>query len=983
MRKRKGFTLVEVIVAMAIIGIVAIGFLPALTNNLAFLKQTREITRDSFLAQEDIEIEIENIKQGIDAGTESLSTMTLFSADNGGVTVSYVPISNVFNGVDYYTLVSDSRLPELEELQIFNVNADLRRDVLEIYNAYPLAENNVEGTYENDPVTIHDWMVNVYQWYVSVPGFNIPVPEGNDSTFHYQEQVAEEDFGTKYPVFPYDFILLADETGDTLGDLSQYAGRHLVFVVTPAAKSGKLGVRTWSDPVFVSGLTDTDHLIMHLDASYIDPYNTAMVYDETQVLRWYDLSSIFGNAYPDQYGAPTSSTRRPTLYDMPVGSTFNARYVQFSSASDIQITGQGTNGSHLYVYAVVRGLPGTTIFTNGSTTFTIPDATTGSIGDNWQILVTDYDSDSDAFLFGSDDIEISECVIYDSLPNDVAVNDYFDQKYKQESETLEVSSLYDMNVSVDVGSSYTPPTSVLGQMVTGVDRYVPVTWDNGGSAIDTSSAGTVTLIGTAISDPTKTMTLTVTIVPVVTGVSVSPASADLEIDQTVQLTATVEPADALNQNVIWASSDTAVATVTDAGLVTAVGRGTATITVTTEQGGYVAACTISVTSFDILPGGIILHLDASLADTVQRNTGRYVTVWEDVSGNGNNFIQDAGDANRPRFAFNVQNGFSSISYDGNDFLKGLRHQVLQDAGNDDGGDVDLFADSDHFSVFIATQATTTADSAFIAKAGNASNISPFIIGMRSNNKLRTFLRGNASQNNFSAPNAFHIHSVIWNGTSFTNWLDGTTSWLPGVGTAGNQNVDITLGATSGGGGYFLNGQIAEVLVFSRNLSDSDRQTVENYLKEKWMTPSTALWTFDASTDGWNVLNNLTNESIDSNGLYEMTVSGEDACLNSPNVNFLAADASKVVIRMKNDTTATTAKITYRTGAASWSDSNAVTFAIKPNSDFIEYTVNMSGAPGWIDRVEQIRLYPAIGTDLTEISSGNYGTVTLDYVRVLE
>lgn len=63
---------------------------------------------------------------------------------------------------------------------------------------------------------------------------------------------------------------------------------------------------------------------------------------------------------------------------------------------------------------------------------------------------------------------------------------------------------------------------------------------------------------------------------------------------TTQLTATVEPDNATNKNVTWESSDTGVATVDENGVVTAVGNGTATITVTTEEGDLTATVTITV-----------------------------------------------------------------------------------------------------------------------------------------------------------------------------------------------------------------------------------------------------------------------------------------------------------------------------------------------------------------------------------------------------
>lgn len=67
------------------------------------------------------------------------------------------------------------------------------------------------------------------------------------------------------------------------------------------------------------------------------------------------------------------------------------------------------------------------------------------------------------------------------------------------------------------------------------------------------------------------------------GVTLTPDKTTLNVGEKQTLTATVLPAYATNKNVTWVSSDTSVATVEN-GVVTAVGKGTATITVTTEDG---------------------------------------------------------------------------------------------------------------------------------------------------------------------------------------------------------------------------------------------------------------------------------------------------------------------------------------------------------------------------------------------------------------
>ena len=79
----------------------------------------------------------------------------------------------------------------------------------------------------------------------------------------------------------------------------------------------------------------------------------------------------------------------------------------------------------------------------------------------------------------------------------------------------------------------------------------------------------------------------------VTGVSLDKTSAELEVDGTLKLTATVEPANATNPNVSWSSTNVEVATVEN-GTVTAKAVGTADIIVTTEDGGKTATCTVTV-----------------------------------------------------------------------------------------------------------------------------------------------------------------------------------------------------------------------------------------------------------------------------------------------------------------------------------------------------------------------------------------------------
>lgn len=84
----------------------------------------------------------------------------------------------------------------------------------------------------------------------------------------------------------------------------------------------------------------------------------------------------------------------------------------------------------------------------------------------------------------------------------------------------------------------------------------------------------------------------------VTGVELShEGTASILSNQTLQLTANVLPKYATNKAVTWNSSNEQVATVSATGLVTPIGEGTTTITVTTADGGFTDSVNVSVSQY--------------------------------------------------------------------------------------------------------------------------------------------------------------------------------------------------------------------------------------------------------------------------------------------------------------------------------------------------------------------------------------------------
>lgn len=81
-------------------------------------------------------------------------------------------------------------------------------------------------------------------------------------------------------------------------------------------------------------------------------------------------------------------------------------------------------------------------------------------------------------------------------------------------------------------------------------------------------------------------------------ISLNETALELELTHTHTLTATIQPANATNPNVLWSSADATIASVDENGLVTAHNRGTTTIYATAEANNTIVdSCTINIFAY--------------------------------------------------------------------------------------------------------------------------------------------------------------------------------------------------------------------------------------------------------------------------------------------------------------------------------------------------------------------------------------------------
>lgn len=237
--------------------------------------------------------------------------------------------------------------------------------------------------------------------------------------------------------------------------------------------------------------------------------------------------------------------------------------------------------------------------------------------------------------------------------------------------------------------------------------------------------------------------------------------------------------------------------------------------------------------------GCILWLDAADRSNVILN-GSTVSQWSDKSSFSNHAIQATG-SNQPTYVNSVQNGLPVIRFTSN-----------------------VTTPTTFFNnTTMAFPATPYA--IFVVARGDAGKPSStgFLYAFKSNSSAEgTFARVLA----YSGANAFGIGigASQSTGVSRSTWsvvslLDRSTVAIPYVNTVNPPSTTITPSTTSATTGYVVgessstgqnwNGDIAEIIVYNRDICGMDQQQVEGYLAKKWGLTVPSTFTYSSNRPG--------------------------------------------------------------------------------------------------------------------------------------
>ena len=348
----------------------------------------------------------------------------------------------------------------------------------------------------------------------------------------------------------------------------------------------------------------------------LEPANTLKVGGlESRIyyLKVWDASgNLIGDFIPvlDSYGIACLYNKVTKEYCYSTGAT---KYYPTNEVSPESITLNKTEIRTEFkenIYSLVATLSPDNVNINDKITWTTSDDTIAQVFKG-----------GDVVILGPKYGKAGECTITATTANGktatckvIVTNAGSSEVVDPESVSLsETTKTLDLNGTKEFTLTATITPSNANTSLTWASSKPDVATVTKGGKVTAVAKGTTTITVTTANG--KTATCNVTVVNTETGdvlpesISLSETTKTLDLNGTKEftLTATITPSNA-NTSLTWASSKPDVATVTKGGKVTAVAKGTTTITVTTANG-KTATCNVTVVNTetgDVLPESISL-----------------------------------------------------------------------------------------------------------------------------------------------------------------------------------------------------------------------------------------------------------------------------------------------------------------------------------------------------------------------------------------
>src|SRR5690606_3873032 len=78
-----------------------------------------------------------------------------------------------------------------------------------------------------------------------------------------------------------------------------------------------------------------------------------------------------------------------------------------------------------------------------------------------------------------------------------------------------------------------------------------------------------------------------------------------------------------------------------------------------------------------------------------------------------------------------------------------------------------------------------------------------------------------------------LYAISYRESSLSLYIDGSDTPTTATKTAENAYGSWVIGSHKSGGSEFINGYIAEIIIYNRLITNAEREDVEDYLSQKW------------------------------------------------------------------------------------------------------------------------------------------------------
>jgi hypothetical protein len=204
--------------------------------------------------------------------------------------------------------------------------------------------------------------------------------------------------------------------------------------------------------------------------------------------------------------------------------------------------------------------------------------------------------------------------------------------------------------------------------------------------------------------------------------------------------------------------------------------------------------------------------DASDSSSITKDGSNKVSQWNDKSGNAHHLTSSGGD--RPEWNSGSRNSLDTVDFQGNVFMKHSAFTV----------------EAQPLTLILVFQAPTQAQIP-IDGLGSSDRI---FVGTGGSNNILKIWAGTTLAGNATIAGNWSYGQAVFNGTSSSHdFTDGTNSTTASGDSGSNGSNGLTVGVLWNAASDFWNGEIAEIIMYGKEVTGDELTGLRSHLASKW------------------------------------------------------------------------------------------------------------------------------------------------------